>query len=1123
MAQLKINLLGEFQFWRDSVPVPSTSWNTSKGRELLAMLAVHQGQFCSSRQLCKALWPDVDVEKSANNLRGRVAEARRALEPGLAQGRRSRYIVSSLGGYRLAHVPDLDVDLMRFHAAIKRGDEAAEKQRWSQAIQAFQTASSLYKSDFLPEYALAEWTQSLQRHCLEKLHVLLVSLAQCHEHLDRYDRALLCWKRAFEQLPSDEQGALSLMRCQLLLGERQGALNTFERCAQRLVALGVEPCGELLAINERVKQSQLPKDTTRHRAWFDARSHLPPGLARPPFVGRLQQLSVLIRSVATAFEHGGYGVFVVGDPGIGKTRLFEEFLEQLPLYHHNVLVLRGQGIQLDYPSRYHTLATTFLPLVSTLGQAFFEQLPSSLREQLEVLWPALTAEKRLSRAVHHSQTALLQGLIAMARAAIEAGYKLVLMVEDVQWVEPQSLDAIRQFVLATEGWPLFVAFNGERAVGTLVRSPLDETKWQTRSEFIDLEALSFEHVEHVLRALSFGSVSVEQVELLYRECLGNPLYLTALVKNLFDENVLQLDADGRWQNKKSLATIDWPPAMQATISRELDALDEPVRRAVTAASALGTNFSAGVLQGVLDVSEERTFSALDSLIALHFVEATKTGFQFVYPKVRDVIYAGLGEMERRLLHKKAARTLTKRVEGNTVPVQVKLAYHYEKARLWACAYDHAKRALSQALECYYVEEASALLKQVDYLLQKCDFNVEQQQEENCILQLHKAKLLELTGDRREQQHVLDLLSDTFESLDVPHLEAHYHDHLATFYVLSGKHEKAVQAARQSLSDWERCQNEEGFATSLQRLGRVHWHGGDYERALTCYLGAYRSLQRQDNAHEAAYALDNAGVAARSLGRLLEARDYHRQALGVFERYKDDFGKGVCYNNLASWHNEAYQPQATIKWARAAFAFHHRVGNVRGQGLAFQNMARAFSLEQKHRHAGRLLRLAERHYRHIDDQPRQTLVHHDRGLNEHRAGHSRAALLQFKRAAQRARTLGMLDRLCLAQSWQARMLLALGDAPAALQHSQDALALLKQGFLIRPHLVHLHHAQALLYTEGDARAVRIHVVAAYEQLMQRVGSLPHKKLGQRYVEKEASHRLIVVAYERGNDALKGATL
>lgn len=1123
MAQLKIDLLGEFQFWRDGVPVPSTSWNTSKGRELLAVLAVHQGQFCSSRQLCKALWPDVDVEKSASNLRGRVAEARRALEPDLAQGRRSRYIVSSLGGYRLAHVPDLDVDLNHFHAAIKRGDEALGKRRWSQAIQALQTASALYKSDFLPEYALAEWTQSLQRHCKEKLHELFVSLAQCHEHLDRYDRALSCWKRAFEQLPSDEQGALSLMRCQLLLGERQAALSTFERCAQRLAALGVEPCGELLSMNERVQQTQLPQDTALHRSWSDAGRYLPPGLAHPPFVGRQQPLKTLMRAAATAFDQGGYRVFVVGDPGIGKSRLFEEFLEQLTPHHHNVLVLRGQGVQLDYPSRYHTLAATFLPLASTLGRTFFEQLPSSLREQLEALWPAHAAEERLPRAVQHAQTALLQGLIAMARSAIEAGYKLVLMVEDIQWVEPQSLDAIRQFVLAAEGWPLLVALNGERAVETLVRSPLDTTTWQTRSLSIDLEALSFEHVEHVLRALSFGSVSTEQVELLYRECLGNPLYLTALVKNLFDENVLQLDADGRWQNQKPLTTIHWPPAVQAMISRELDALDEPARRAVTAASALGTNFSAGVLQGVLGVSEERTFAALDSLIALHFVETKKTEFQFVYPKIREVIYGGLGEMERRLLHKKAARTLTKRVEGNSVPVQEKLAYHYEKAQLWAHAYDHAKRALSQALECYYVEEASALLKQVDYLLQKCNLNVEKKQEENFLLQLYQAKYLELTGDRRGQQHVLDTLSDTLESLDVPHLEAHYHDQLATFYVLNGEHEKAVQAARQSLSDWQRCQNEEGFATSLQRLGRVHWHGGDYQRALTCYLGAYRSLQRQGNAHEAAYALDNVGVAARSLGRLLEARNYHRQALGVFERYKDDFGKGVCYNNLASWHNEAYQPQAAIKWARAAFAFHHRVGNVRGQGLAFQNMACAFSLEQKHRHASRLLRLAERHYRHIDDQPRQTLVHHDRGLNEHRAGHSRAALLQFKRAAQRARALGMVGVLCLAQSWQARMLLALGDAPAALQRSQDALALLKQGFLTRPHLVHLHHAQALLYTDGDARAVRLHVVAAYEQLMQRAGSLPHKKLGQRYIEKEASHRLIVVAYEKGNDALKEVTL
>ena len=178
-ARLRIRLLGRFEVWRNDTLIHSKEWGRRKTQSLLKLFLTQRGHSFTTDQLLYALYPKGDPEKAAANLRTRISQLRRVLEPDLKRGTDSRYILNvSQGNYLFSDCIPCVVDIDQFEDHLASAKKLEEAERLREALQHYQQAIDLYRGDFLAEDLYEEWTQT-QRERYRDLYVkALEGLAQ---------------------------------------------------------------------------------------------------------------------------------------------------------------------------------------------------------------------------------------------------------------------------------------------------------------------------------------------------------------------------------------------------------------------------------------------------------------------------------------------------------------------------------------------------------------------------------------------------------------------------------------------------------------------------------------------------------------------------------------------------------------------------------------------------------------------------------------------------------------------------------------------------------------------------------------------------------------------------------
>ena len=1077
---------------------------------MLAILASELGRSFSQERLSDALWPNASSEKSKANLRGRVSKVRRALEPHLAEGSDSRYIRLEQGRYCLAKVPELEVDLEEFFQKSQQGVIAFERQDQEHAMGLLREALGLYKSGFLPEFSVQEWTLDWQQRCQEALCRSLGALAQCYEQLGKHSPAVELWLRAFQLEPGNEETALRLMRCQLLLGRRQEALGAFERCRQSLAEQNAVPAKELVEFHQHVRRAQFSPATAPQQV---PRRLLPPNLAEPPFVGRVEELGAVGRCAGQAFSQGGFAVGILGEPGMGKSRLCK--VSSAALLDEKTLFLKCQGSRFEYPLNWRALREALQPCLTLLPSSFFQQLPGPVWQQLqmvlEVQHPAphrgYAAEPVLTSHAH-----LALGVNAMLHAVIGHGRRLVWLIEDIQWVDRASLELMAELDL--DGLPVLLLCSGDLNAISPIQALITRA-FPNHNARIQLTPLSRAHVGELLEKLSHRSLPQAQVEQLFQQSAGNPLFLSTLLLYMFNNDFLVLEEDGRWRSLKSLPQNVLPYPMQEAIDRHLATLDPSAQQLLAAAAVLGSAFDLQTLHDMTDQPQPHLVRALDQLIENRCILEAKGRFSFSNAKIQEVVYEKLGPVERQQLHLKAAHALERKQNENAYAHQILLAHHYEQAKAWDKAYGCVQGALAQALQHYWVEESQSLLQRADQLLATCDLERGKRHLEILTLDLRRAKYLEFLGDRKAQSRILSNALESLAEVDAPRLAAQVHFDVSWFYVLTGRFRLALCHAFQALARWQQLGCPLEYAISLEMVGRAYHALGRYPAALCCFAESCRLLQGLGEEVSAAYALDNVGIAQRALADLGAAFQSHQRALASFRDHEDEFGQAVSCNNLAILSNIVGQGKTALKWAKTAYALHHKLGNQRGQALALQGAAFALALRGKFRRACRWLGVAQAEYERINDQARQVHVHYFAGVFQLKLEDPAAALSSFKQACQLAQSIKAFDLVGLMASWQSAALRRLGRIEEALCASKQAVGLLEQGFEAWPHLIHFHHAKCLEAAGGARKEVQAHLCASYRHLMQAARSIQEPALRQSFLDNDLlqEHAAIVAAHRK----------
>ncbi|PPQ17480.1 adenylate/guanylate cyclase domain-containing protein [Bradyrhizobium sp. AC87j1] len=593
-----------------------------------------------------------------------------------------------------------------------------------------------------------------------------------------------------------------------------------------------------------------PLDTPRAARGLDTL-----GLSAP-LIGRDVELARMIGSLDRACGGAAQLVRLVGEAGIGKTRLVNEFVARIRDEERfaGVAIRQAACSPLGEQS-YGTLAAVLRSAYGIAQKASAAAAEARLAEALSELGlPAEEAERLMPLYVHvlglggpdaalqHVEPEQLRRQIFFAiRTVFErrlALSPLLIIVEDLHWADAVSLEALRFLMDRLERTRLMLLF--------------------THRPMLELDQFGSGRISHTtLRLLPLGDADGQNLLAAYfshgwreppgnlfsrilERASGNPLFLEEIIRGLIEAGALERDGS-QWRIKSDEAAADIPASIQALLLARLDRLPHEVRRLAQEAAVIGPRFDAALLgataTGPVEVGLELLCDAeiVEEVAGANSISLRS--YRFTQTMLQDVIYQNLLLQRRIELHGRIGAALERLYgsEPERLEDLILLGHHFSLSARKSKGARHLRAAGDRARATYANDDAIRLYQQALAML--------------------------LTGAEREPERLV------------------LYERIADLCAAAGRRNTAEEHYQSALEGHRAAEDRIGEARILRKLGRLLWDTGKRINAERHYAEAADLLGETDAPIERAHLLQERGRLAFRMGDHVAAATWADEAIG----------------------------------------------------------------------------------------------------------------------------------------------------------------------------------------------------------------------------------------------------
>jgi class 3 adenylate cyclase/tetratricopeptide (TPR) repeat protein len=650
------------------------------------------------------------------------------------------------------------------------------------------------------------------------------------------------------------------------------------------------------------------------------------GLSR--FVGRAPELDQVREAIARAAAGRGQVVAVVGEPGVGKSRLFHEVTHA---------VSRPEWLVLESRSISYGKATPYLPITDLL-KGYFQieardaarqirekvtgkllTLDSALEPALpafltlldvptdEARWQALDPSQRRQRTLDAVKSLLLRESQAQP---------LLLVFEDLQWVDSETQALLDSLVesLPLARIALLVNYRPEYSHGWAGKS------YYTR---LRLNTLQAHGAGELLEALVGADAGLDPLkQLLIARTGGNPFFLEESVRTLVETGALAGER-GSYRAVRPLSSIQVPATVQAILAARIDRLPALEKRLLQSASIIGKDVPLALLQALEEMPEEELRRGLAHLQSAEFIYETSLfpdlEYTFKHALTHEVAYGALLNEQRKALHARLVSVIERMTPGRLAEQLDRLAHHALQGGLWDKALLLFRKAGAKAAGRSAYREAATCFEQALLALDRLpEGRGRSEQAVDLRFDLHNAliplgEVGRMLGTLEEAEQVATALGDQRRLGQVAAF-------MTQCYWWTGKPERAVESGQRALTIAQTLGDRALEALATQRLGQAYASLGEYRRAVEAF-GCQLARGEAEPSRERPGAAGLRAAASRawmawclaSLGDFAESGAHAEEAVRLAEAAQHDLSLAMTYSGAGRPHLIQGNFPTAISW------------------------------------------------------------------------------------------------------------------------------------------------------------------------------------------------------------------
>jgi DNA-binding SARP family transcriptional activator len=881
---VKLTLFGGFEARAASGTV--LRFRTKKTQALVAYLALEIHARHLRAKLAALLWGSVRDEQAMDSLRHALHDMRRVLRTAAP---RALVICGESVAFDAAHI---DVDVTRFEQLTGNG-----------SVPAVHQAIAMYRGELLDgivvdeepfERWLAERRERVRAHAIRTLEKQLEAQSgnQRVEHAIETAQRLLAFDCAHEAVHR------MLMRLYVEEGRRGAALRQYQLCVGSLQReLGTDPDEETRKLYESILRGGSARSPTRGADNEQGVPIVSSPSDKPcldasvrhetPLIGRAAPMGELGRAVDAACRGHGHCVLVVGEAGIGKSRLVAEAalaararMKVLQACAYETERTLPLGLWVDALRS----ETATLEIANGLDPAWRCELARLLPEVASASRKVATygtkaEERRLFDAVRHF-------LLRLSERA-----PVVIVLDDLHWADEAS-GRLLAFVARriASARILIIATLREEDIeqGATLRDDVSELVLSSSASKVELRGLSEPDTLELIRRLAYprdGAPMLASTHArVWETSRGNPFMIVETLRAMREGTSI------RPVGARALSD-----RVREVVVARIQRLAEPVQSVVAVAAVIGREFDFTLIAHAAQLAVRGVAASIEELVRRRILHATEDRFEFTHAWIREVIYASLLPSRCQLLHGQIALAYEQAGAGNDERLLSTLVHHYSLAKIWNKAAAYARQAGEQAfLRCAYAE-AAALFENARVSLERLPRDAQVARETIDVrVRLHRSLLP--TGIAAPTFENLREAEALLESADDPARRAQVLMCVSEYARWTGQYARAVDSGYRALNAACACGDSNLAAQARFHLGHAEFWKGRYRTAISILrqsvVDADLSLEPSWSAvrfpFPAIGSREILAYALASIGEFQEAKSAATQAIEIADAIADPF-------------------------------------------------------------------------------------------------------------------------------------------------------------------------------------------------------------------------------------------